>query len=197
MEHCRNKEEVEYCIEEGENNDIERIAVDEESFISKDITREIEYTVSKTDAEVNEFNTIDRSEHNESSEEALHYIAGFVASKLKLKYPKLIAENERTEKKWINLKSYGHLYIPSKDLFHKLAILEKEFCSFHGDTIDTSPQPIERLTKKVICENPEIPPEVAQLFIKIRFFHRIKFLNNKREGSLRIRNIKQKTQFMY
>ena len=81
--------------------------------------------------------------------------------------------------------------------------IKKIFDKFHGEVIDFRPNPMDRL-HKLICEKFKLSGEVEQyvvsLFIKIRFFHRIKILNEKlaaEENSNRIRKSKQESQFMF
>ena len=95
------------------------------------------------------------------------------------------------------IKCRGNLVIPSRELFLTVTLLEKEFCTFHGKTIDMAREPIERLLKSMRLKNPSIPTDIINLFVKIRFFQRIRHLNVSKQGHHMIRNLKQKGQFMF
>ena len=62
-----------------------------------------------------------------------------------------------SSKKWIKLKCRGNLVIPSRELFLTVTLLEKEFCTFHGKTIDMERELIERLAKSMRSKNPFVP----------------------------------------
>jgi len=115
---------------------------------------------------------------NGSTNEFLHYISGFIANKLRSVHPNLVDSSQQmSSKKWIKLKCRGNLVIPSRELFLTVTLLEKEFCTFHGKTIDMEREPIERLAKSMRSKNPFVPTDIINLFVKIRFFQRIRHLN--------------------
>jgi len=188
----------------------EMLEEEQEIFISKDITKEIETEQTPTDQDIKDYdefleareNSNDESDEdtngNGSTNEVLHYISGFIANKLKSVHPNLVDYSQQiSSKKWIKLKCRGNLVIPSRELFLTVTLLEKEYCTFHGKTIDMAREPIERLSKSMRLKNPSIPTDIINLFVKIRFFQRIRHLNVSKQGHHMIRNLKQKGQFMF
>ncbi len=188
----------------------EMLEEEQEIFISKDISKEIETEQTPTDQDIKDYdefleareNSNDESDEdtngNGSTNEVLHYISGFIANKLKSVHPNLVDYSQQiSSKKWIKLKCRGNLVIPSRELFLTVTLLEKEFCTFHGKTIDMAREPIERLSKSMRLKNPSIPTDIINLFVKIRFFQRIRHLNVSKQGHHMIRNLKQKGQFMF
>ena len=183
---------------------------EQEAFISKEITQEIETGNTKIDEDIEDYEELmkdhekskneddEDTDDDDSTSEVLHYISGFIANKLKSKHPQLVTQESST-KRWIDLKSRGHIVYPSSDLFHLVTILEKEFCIFHGKTVDMNKDPIGRLVAQMSQNHPHVPKDIISLFVKIRFFHRIKHLNvaiNKL-GHHMIRCLKQKGQFIF
>ena len=77
--------------------------------------------------------------------------------------------------------------------------VEEQFQNFHGTTVDMDPMSIESLSfivKSDTIRN-EIPYYVDDLFLKVRFFNQIKFLNvelQTQESSEKIRSAKQEAQ---
>jgi hypothetical protein len=86
---------------------------------------------------------------------------------------------------------------PSQDLFKTINILEKVFCKFHGATIDMESNPIERLEESMKSSYPNIAEEVIELFVKIRFHHRIKVLNQRIKNAMHYGRTKKQRQFMF
>ena len=80
--------------------------------------------------------------------------------------------------------------------------LNKDFEAFHGEFIDMSPNPLERLLKEVLAkqEKNDIYEYICEIFLKVRFFNRIKHLNVKlkcNESADKIRKKTQEMQHMY
>ena len=71
---------------------------------------------------------------------------------------------------------------------------------FHGHEIDLQPNPIGRLNKECV-QGKDLKDEkivfMATVFVKTRFFHRIKVLNNEAKLKEKIRSVKQQSQFMF
>ena len=82
----------------------------------------------------------------------------------------------------------------------KIVLREEQFVRFHGDKIDLKPNPIERLIEECI-QGQNLKDErivfMASVFVKTRFFHRIKLLNKEAKLKEKIRSGKQQSQFMY
>ena len=71
--------------------------------------------------------------------------------------------------------------------------METEFYRFHGNKINKCPKPIETLVEKIMLNKQpsRVLHYVCQLYVKVRFFNRLKFLNiqiKAKEASERIRN---------
>ena len=136
--------------------------------------------------------------------EGLRYIAGYLLHKAQKKFPSLdmaSIQKEGQQEGWIELKSGSSLKIPSSSFLEKILSYEKMFIEFHGDEIDFEPKPMERLVMKILGkEGSEVSIQskyIIELFVKVRFFQRIKILNEKLKKHESIRCLKQKGQFMY
>ena len=140
------------------------------------------------------------------SAEALKYIAGYVAHKMRKKYPGQIDLSLPTlpaQGTWIEAKSRGKLVSPTRNLWDITVKYSRLFDQFHGKTIYMGPLPIETLHNLIIQEYglvEEVDVYAANVFVKVRFFHRIKILNESvkaNEAKERLRKMKQKAQFMF
>ena len=90
---------------------------------------------------------------------------------------------DEKQKIWINLRSFGNLTIPSQVLVDNVVKWGKWFDHFHGDTISKHENPIEQLCYLIEWRqnfSNAIDVYIVNLFVKIRFFNRIKILNNKK-----------------
>ena len=70
--------------------------------------------------------------------------------------------------------------------------LEESFSTFHGDKISKAPNAIELLSQKVSVKyNNNILNYICNMYLKVRFFNRIKYLNNvlkRKEAAEKIRD---------
>ena len=136
-------------------------------------------------------------------EEAFRYIAGYVQKKVQAKFPGLVMpEGENCSSRWIETLSRGKLTIPNMDILEICKELNKDFEAFHGEFIDMSPNPLERLLKQVLAKQEKNPiyEYICNIFLKVRFFNRIKHLNVKmkcNESADKIRKRNQEMQHMY
>ena len=74
-----------------------------------------------------------------------------------------------------------------------------EFCRFHGNKINKNPKPIETLVEEIMKNKQpsRVLHYVCELYVKVRFFNRLKYLNiqiKAKEASERIRKLKQIAQ---
>ena len=70
---------------------------------------------------------------------------GLLPKKLHTKVPDLFrVGEEKTNCDWIDLKSRGSLFYPSKDLLEKVEKYEKIFQKIHGESLDRGHDPIEK-----------------------------------------------------
>ena len=76
---------------------------------------------------------------------------------------------------------------------------DQEFSNFHGLSLRKVKNPLKKLEDKISTKFPFIPRKVSKLFIKVKFYARLKRLNFKlKERSLlnSVRSLKQKAQFL-
>ena len=103
---------------------------------------------------------------------------------------------------WIELKSRGNLQFPSKSLVEKFSQWGKVFDIFHGEAIHMGIQPIDKLCCRIVSQfaiSTEIDKYVVELFVKVRFFQRIKLLNERIQATAKkekLRKLKQDGQFI-
>ena len=129
-------------------------------------------------------------------------MVGYVQRKLQTKYPNFDI-SEGSSEGWLKLLSRGNLVNPNDRLVSLCEFLESEFAKFHGADISRSYNPMEELlndvTAKLNCHTKELT-YVIQLFLKIRFFNRLKWLNEQhqlKESTEKICRLKQRAQHMY
>ena len=133
-----------------------------------------------------------------SANEAVSYIAGYIAKKLWNKVEGLTSET--TTSSWIKLKNRGSLFFPSKELVESIHHYEAVFARLHGEDICRQPDPMGRTTEAILKIDQTWPKPVVDLFVKIRFFQRIRVLNShlkEKHKTNCVRNLKQKAQFIF
>jgi len=133
-----------------------------------------------------------------SANEAVSYIAWYIAKKFCNKVEGLISET--TTSSWIKLKNRGSLFLPSKELVDSIHHYEEVFVRLHGENICRQPDPMGRTTEAILKIDKTWPKLVVDLFVKIRFFQRIRVLNSQLKEKHKtncVRNLKQKAQFIF
>jgi hypothetical protein len=113
--------------------------------------------------------------------EGLVYLAGYVASRYRQKYPWLMGEpSEVVGSEWISKISRGGLVYPSDEFMHIISIENEKFFSFHGEWIFRGRKAFTLLTE-LIYESVDTkwPKEVVTCFIRTRTYVRVKFINKK------------------
>ncbi|KAF0752124.1 Uncharacterized protein FWK35_00021375, partial [Aphis craccivora] len=111
------------------------------------------------------------------------YVSGYVANRFYNKYPSLTApHNSQPPDNWTNHLSRGSLKIPSDNLFKAVLQLERDFKTFHGDTLSKKPQVFKNLYKLVApkIQHLNIPDEVILCLIRTRTYIRLNNLNNEK-----------------
>ena len=129
----------------------------------------------------------------------MYYVCWFIAKKLNTKVPGLFrCCEEKTNCDWIDFKSIGSLFYPSKDLLEEVEKYEKIFQKIHGESLDRGQDPIEKTISTITAINKRWPQEVVKLFVNVRFFRRLKKLNVTLKGNSKkyVRTLKQTAQFM-
>ena len=116
--------------------------------------------------------------------EALKYVAGFLAHKLRDKYPDLgektseTLSGARTESPWIHALSRGGLTAPSSDFMRKIISFEKIFKNIHGNSLYREEKVISFTIASIVKQFPKFPLDVIKKYVRTRIFIRIKFLNH-------------------
>lgn len=174
-----------------------------------DLTENEEVYGSSTDtsSEIESSEEIDKNE-NEMEEDAVEYLAGWVAKKLKIAYPELgltttqcnsdqnKQEHDYTRPTWINNLSNGGLIVPSHDFKTKILRIERLFKKNTKNQIPKRPGVLKYLTKKIMCRmiiDIKYEP-VVQSYIKQRLFIRNKYLNQHANFVLKKRKAKAQLQ---
>jgi len=147
----------------------------------------------------------------EIEEDAIEYLAGWVAKKYKVQFPELGSTTtqcnldlEHTKQhnyqipSWIHHVSYGGLIVPSQDFKHKIIRVERLFKKITKNQIPKMPGVVKYLTNKIICrmEIEEKYKTVIQTYIKQRIFIRMKYLNQHSNLLLKKRKAKAQLQRM-
>jgi len=102
------------------------------------------------------------------------------------KYPFLTApHNSQPPDNWTNHLSRGSLKIPSNNLFKAVLQLERDFKTFHGDTLSKKPQVFKNLYKLIApkIQHLNIPDEVILCLIRTRTYIRLNNLNNEQSST--------------
>jgi hypothetical protein len=142
------------------------------------------------------------------TKEALSYIAGYIAFKLKNEHPDLGTKTSESEVwsdhdycskldtsfMWISKLSQGGLMKPSQDFLSLIRSFEEEFERFHSGKLAKRKKVISSFIQLLHQKYPETPLPIIKKFARTRSFIRMKELNKKlTEFSFRQRN-KAKTK---
>ena len=137
------------------------------------------------------------------SSEGFRYVVGYVQQKAKKKFPNMGLPGG-IPKGWLQLLSRGGLTHPNEALVNLCEKLEAVFVDFHGTDINREPNPMERLMAKCMTQL-NLPLDkktvyIVKLYLKLRFFNRIKWLNTQQrlsESKEKIRSGKQHLQHIF
>ncbi len=127
------------------------------------------------------------------AKEALSYIAGYIAFKLKNEHPELgtkTTENEVWSDHdyclkldnsffWISTLSQGGLMKPSQEFLSLVQSFEKDFESFHCGKLAQRKKVIASFIQLLHQKYPETPLPIIKKFARTRSFIRMKELNKK------------------
>lgn len=156
-----------------------------------------------------EIKLLEEFENKENiNQDALKYIAGYVAYRFKNKYPELgsktsdiLSEPDHSQPHdWIHFISGGCLLTPSEELMQAAYILDKEFNEMHGPSSLADEKYIfnklsERTLKKINSAF-SIPYEVIHCLSRTRTYIRLRTINrNAREESCRKQKEKKLFKF--
>ena len=129
----------------------------------------------------------------EDDEEAFDYVAGYVGRKLGYEPAEEVNTGE-----WIDLVGGVKFHHPSENIKTMCRKCNDEFNDFHGNSLKNCKDPIKKLQKLINSKHPDIPQKVSKLFCNVKFYSRLKRLNNKIKRSNKmqsVRALKQVAQF--
>lgn len=164
-------------------------AFNSEELLSSEISQEEQEISSEDFLNVPNFEWESEAEDSlnslsENEENALAFIAGFVAYRMRVKHndPSLgiLTKNlldEPIYSSWIKLLSAGGLTVPTPEWMETIREMEKVFRLIHGDSFQKSPGVTKNLISKLEARFPEINKSAIRLFSRIRTFIRIRHLN--------------------
>ena len=105
--------------------------------------------------------------------EALKYVAGYVASKFRMEFPKLgsvtgkDSSQSMASSTWITCLSRGGLRQPSEEWFGAVQIMEAEFQRHHGaEDIRKEPGVIKTLDNYLKTQLTAVPEPAVMCFVK-------------------------------
>ena len=179
-----------YCVEEAETI-LQEKKITENDIQSNQITlQEDEKTFTEETSSESQYKELDiMPETFDSKKEAVRYIAGWVAFKLKKKFPELSDGNATNSElnstriaTWIDHRSLGGLMYPNDEWLQVALQLEELFINHHGpchiQENKTVRDLLERANKFIITMNSS--NEIAiETYLKLRTYIRIKEMNLK------------------
>lgn len=129
--------------------------------------------------------------------QALTYVAGYIAYRVKGKYPSLGTISRNAENlnsaEWIKALSLGGLTVPTADWMKTVEQFETIFHSIHGTDISREKGIVRKLKTTLENQFPSVCKEAVHIYCRIRTFIRIRHLNRNRDlVSARRQNQKNK-----
>lgn len=122
----------------------------------------------------------------ETSDDALEYIAGYLAKKYKTDLPnlgdytyKFTGDHNYSIPSWVQQLSYGGLIKPSAHFKTKVKKWNFYFESHHGDSFRKGKGVVQSLAKKIFKTEKELPLNLVKDFCKLRTIIRMNFRNLK------------------
>src|SRR6218665_1585877 len=163
-------------------------ADDIDTFFEGDVSEEVVMQSSSTSPGVTSGLTeqMQVSPADHLSADALHYLAGYVAFKLKRQHPDLgqvssqISSAPVTCRMWLPCLSRGGLRIPSDDWFRAVEQLENDFRAYHGSGLRKEKNVIASLVRELTTKFPTVPEAAMRCFIRTRTFIRMRYLNRQK-----------------
>ena len=130
-------------------------------------------------------------EHEKKATEMKNYVGGYICRKLKLQ------SSEQVPNSWVYLKGQGRLLQPDEAIQDVLSKCDKIFSAFNG----TSPFSLRKckdplgkvqnlITKKLV------DPKIIRLYCKVKFYARLKLINEKLKTS-QGRNVRYLKELFY
>jgi hypothetical protein len=130
----------------------------------------------------------DRSDFKEDAEEttddALEYIAGYLGKKYKTGLPnlgdytyKMSTDHYYSIPSWVQQLSYGGLIKPSEQFSKKVKKWNLYFQSYHGESLRKGQGVVQNLAKKIFKRETTLPFQLIKDFCKLRLIIRMNFRN--------------------
>ena len=171
----------------------------DEKFVLEELITDLDIPEDPEDEMDENLPNLNKQEVNNN--QAKLYTAGYISRKSAKKFPKYNNSKIKMNSQWISCKSRGMLTYPDVTLMRRMHYYDKMFDEFHGKKINMNPFPLERLLKKILPRGATNARKFeVQLYIKIRFYKRIKDLNaeikQKSSESRHNRSARQKKQFI-
>ena len=133
-------------------------------------------------------------ENETKAKEMQSYIGGFICKKLNLK------PSKQVPKSWIHLKGEGRLLQPSEALQDSLEKCDKVFNNFNGlsTSLRKCHDPLGEVIGLMLRKFKDINPKIIKLYCKVKFYGRLRLLNQKVKESKgrRVRYMKHAAQFI-
>lgn len=135
----------------------------------------------------------------ETSEDALCYLAGWLAKKFMKKYPtlgcrtgELFNEHNYDLPTWVVHLSHGGLIEPSDKFRKQVFRMERLFKKFTAIMIPRRPNVVKYLSHKIMraFDSGEIAREIVYAFVRQRIFIRIKYMNSTSKAQQKMRQSK-------
>ena len=145
------------------------------------------------DEDVNEILPF-KLQDEENDEEAFNYVVGYVGHKLGYS-----SSPEEKPDSWISIVGGGKLHEPTEELKDMCRKCDTKFNEFHGMSLRECMNPFMKLETTIKKDFPNIPLKVIRLFCKVKFYARLKRLNESLRVKSRqnsVRALKQRAQFV-
>ena len=119
------------------------------------------------------------------SDDALNYVAGYVAFKLRREHRDLgfvcgsVSMSAGVNNSWLQQLSRGGLRQPSESWLQTARCLERDFRSYHGSSLRNERQVVSRLVTAMAIKHPLTPVAAIRCFVRTRTFIRMRYLNRK------------------
>lgn len=131
--------------------------------------------------------------------EALNYIAGYIAHKVKEKDSSLGQKTKNLGDEtntWVGILSYGGLTEPSEEWKKTIQMFEVEFKTMHGNSIDKEEQVIQRFKTLLETKFSNVCSEAIKLYARVRTFVRLRSLNRGQRAEFLRNSAKKNVKWM-
>lgn len=200
----------------SDNNQEEFIVAKTMKHINLTITeKQINEIIDDSDTDTNSDDN-EKSNINEMTEDAVEYLAGWIAKKYRQKFPELggttteakvksIDEHDYLLPSWIDCLSYGGLIVPSNNFKKHLFRAERIFKKTTKQKIPKGPTVVKQLLHKIMngMDIEEKYRPVIHTLVRQRIFIRMKYANknhqilvSKRKAKLQLQKLQKLRKLM-